>query len=55
MSKKIYSCEEHIDRALDDAVDDGEGLPPEMSKIEEDPLSTTCEYCQNDATYVVAN
>ncbi|GAA0334811.1 hypothetical protein GCM10008967_27030 [Bacillus carboniphilus] len=51
----VYSCLEHIDIALDDVVDET-GEPPILNKIErESDLSTTCEYCQNPAIYVVAN
>ncbi|MFB5193915.1 CxxH/CxxC protein [Neobacillus sp. KR4-4] len=52
--KMIYSCEEHVDIALDDIVDEFETFPV-LSKIDGDNLSTHCEYCQNQATYVVAN
>ncbi|WP_075983337.1 CxxH/CxxC protein [Bacillus massilinigeriensis] len=51
----IYCCEEHVDIALDTIVDEYETFP-NLSKIEEEnKLSTTCEYCQNPAVYVVAN
>jgi len=51
----IYCCEEHIDLALDMYVDEHE-VPPEMEKVEEEKkLSTSCEFCQNKAIYVVGN
>ncbi|KAB2330835.1 CxxH/CxxC protein [Cytobacillus depressus] len=51
----IYSCEEHIDIAIDTIVDEHETFPL-LSKIsEEEKLSTTCEYCRNQAVYLVAN
>ncbi|MGG3469164.1 CxxH/CxxC protein [Neobacillus pocheonensis] len=50
----IYSCEEHVDIALDTVVDETETFPV-LSKIGVDNLSTTCEYCQNSAVYIVAN
>jgi len=50
----IYSCEEHVEIALDTIVDEYETFPV-LTKIDVDNLSTTCEYCQNTATYVVAN
>ena len=50
----IYCCEEHVDIALDTIVDDYETFPV-LSKVDGDNLSTNCEYCQNQATYVVAN
>lgn len=52
--KMIYSCEEHVDIALDDIVDEFMTFPV-LSKIDVDNLTTNCEYCQNPATYVVAN
>ena len=51
----IYACEEHIDIAIDTIVDDYETFPNLMKVTEEENLSTTCEYCQNKAIYVVAN
>jgi CxxH/CxxC protein (TIGR04129 family) len=50
----IYSCEEHVEIALDTIVDE-HGTFPILTKIAVDNLSTSCEYCQNLATYVVAN
>jgi CxxH/CxxC protein (TIGR04129 family) len=50
----IYSCEEHVDIALDDVVDKY-GTYPILTKIDVDNLSTSCEYCQNPAVYMVAN
>lgn len=50
----IYSCEEHVEIALDEVVDEYETYPV-LSKVDVDNLSATCEYCQNAAVYVVAN
>lgn len=51
----IYSCEEHVDIAIDTIVDEHETFPM-LSQISDDKrLSTTCEYCRNNAVYVVAN
>ncbi len=50
----IYCCEEHVDFALDDIVDKYQTFPI-LTKISVDNLSTTCEYCHNLATYMVAN
>ncbi len=51
---KIYSCEEHVDIALDTIVDELITIPI-MTKIDVDNLSTTCEYCEKLAVYVVEN
>jgi CxxH/CxxC protein (TIGR04129 family) len=50
----IYCCEEHVDVALDTVVDEFETFPV-LTKITVDNLSTSCEYCQNTAVYMVAN
>ncbi|MBM7704193.1 CxxH/CxxC protein [Metabacillus iocasae] len=51
---KIYCCEEHIELALDIVVDEIE-LAPVFEKIENEQQSSTCEYCSNEAIYVVGN
>jgi CxxH/CxxC protein (TIGR04129 family) len=50
----IYCCEEHVELALDVVVDEYETFPVLM-KIDVDNLSTSCEYCKNQAVYMVAN
>ncbi|WP_102348093.1 CxxH/CxxC protein [Bacillus sp. Marseille-P3661] len=50
----IKCCLEHVDIALDTIVDDYETAPI-IEKVDESELSTTCEYCQNSAVYVVSN
>jgi CxxH/CxxC protein (TIGR04129 family) len=51
----IKCCEEHIELAIDTYVDEYE-TAPEINKIEGNSgLSTTCEYCQNRAIYIVGN
>ena len=51
----LYSCEEHIDIALDEQVDES-GLPPELNKIANSAqLSTPCTFCKEPAIYVVNN
>jgi CxxH/CxxC protein (TIGR04129 family) len=51
---KIYTCEEHVDIALDTIVDELETFPL-LTKIDVDNLSTTCEYCEKPAVYIVGN
>lgn len=50
----IYCCEEHVDIALDTIVDEYETFPL-LSKVKDEELSTTCEYCENKAQYIVEN
>ncbi len=51
---KIFCCEECVEIALDTIVDKCETFPI-FTKLDVDNLSTTCEYCPEPATYVVAN
>lgn len=50
----VYCCEEHVDVAIDTIVDVFETFP-NLTKVEGNELSTTCEYCRNTAVYMVAN
>jgi CxxH/CxxC protein (TIGR04129 family) len=52
---KLYSCETHINHALDVFVAKEETFPI-MEKIDEEKkISTKCEYCDTPASYIVAN
>ncbi|WP_226654158.1 CxxH/CxxC protein [Pseudalkalibacillus hwajinpoensis] len=53
---KIYCCDDHVELALDVAVDET-GQFPVLERVEKDAekLSTVCEYCKNNATYMVSN
>ncbi|MDQ0482095.1 CxxH/CxxC protein [Guptibacillus hwajinpoensis] len=53
---KLLCCEDHVELALDVAVDET-GHFPVLEKVQKDEnsLSTTCEYCKNTATYIVSN
>ncbi|MGA9288869.1 MAG: CxxH/CxxC protein [Anaerobacillus sp.] len=53
---KIFCCEDHVELALDVAVDES-GRFPVLEQIEKEPdkLSTDCEYCKKTATYIVSN
>jgi len=50
----IYCCEEHVDMALDTVVYE-QGTFPILEKVSGDNLSTSCEYCRNQAVYLVGN
>lgn len=50
----IYCCKEHVELAMDVIIDEYETFPVLM-KAGDEQLSTTCEYCQNDAEYIVGN
>lgn len=51
----IYSCQEHIEVAIDTIVDEYETFPVLTKCEDEEKLSTTCEFCSNPAIYMVAN
>lgn len=51
----IYCCEEHVELALDVIVDDYETAPKLEKIMETEKISTTCEYCEKPAVYMVAN
>jgi CxxH/CxxC protein (TIGR04129 family) len=47
-------CEEHVDLAIDIVVDETE-LAPVMVKLEaEKHLSTTCDFCNEQAIYKIS-
>lgn len=52
---KVYSCKTHADHALDVVTADRQTYPIFEELTEEEKLSTKCEYCEEPATYVVAN
>ena len=51
---KIYSCETHIDHALDMFVAETGQFPIMELLKEEEKLSTKCSYCDEQATYIVS-
>ena len=52
---KKYSCETHIDHALDMHVAETEEFPMMEMLSEEEKLSTVCSYCESKATYIVSS
>ncbi|REB08202.1 CxxH/CxxC protein [Sporosarcina sp. BI001-red] len=52
---KINSCETHINRALDEFVAKEETFPSMEPITNEEKLSTTCDYCDTLAVYLVTN
>ena len=53
---KLFCCEDHVELALDVAVDETGSFPVlEQIEKETDKLSTVCEYCKKRATYIVSN
>ncbi|KGX93703.1 hypothetical protein N781_00360 [Pontibacillus halophilus JSM 076056 = DSM 19796] len=51
----LYVCKEHVDKALDVVVDEEETFPELSQVYNSTGLSTTCEYCSEQALYMVAN
>ena len=52
---KKYSCETHIDHALDMLVAETGEFPIMEMLNDEDKLSTKCSYCKERATYIVSS
>lgn len=52
---KIYSCETHINHALDIFVAEQGSFPIMESMPNGEKLSTSCAYCEEVALYVVGN
>lgn len=52
---KIYSCQSHIEQALDDLIIKEEVFPIMETVLDNEKLSTKCTYCEEAALYVVAN
>ncbi|MER1998443.1 MAG: CxxH/CxxC protein [Lysinibacillus sp.] len=50
-----YSCETHIDHALDMLVAETGQFPIMEMLKEEEKLSTKCSYCDEHATYIVSS
>lgn len=51
----IYSCETHINHALDVSVAKEEKFPIMKAVPENEKLSTNCTYCKETALYIVTN
>ncbi|OMP66422.1 CxxH/CxxC protein [Domibacillus epiphyticus] len=47
----MYCCSEHVELALDIAVDENETAPV----IEKTDEETACEFCERVAIYIVGN
>jgi len=52
---RIFSCETHINHALDMFVAEQKTFPMLEELKSEEKLSTNCSYCQSSALYIVAN
>ena len=52
---KNYSCETHIDHALDMLVAETGDFPIMEMLNEDEKLSTKCSYCEEQATYIVSS
>ncbi|MFD1204288.1 MULTISPECIES: CxxH/CxxC protein [Sporosarcina] len=52
---KTYSCQTHINHALDVFVANYETFPIMKELNEDEKLSTKCSYCEELALYIVAN
>ena len=55
LKMKKFSCETHIDHALDMHVAETGDFPMMDLLTEEQKLSTVCSYCEEQATYIVSS
>ncbi|WP_156316813.1 MULTISPECIES: CxxH/CxxC protein [Bacillaceae] len=52
---RIFSCETHINQALDMFVAEQKTFPMLEQLADEEKLSTKCTYCDVAAVYIVAD
>lgn len=52
---RIFSCESHINHALDMFVAEQKTFPMLEELRNEEKLSTVCSYCERSALYIVSN
>ncbi|WP_349291269.1 CxxH/CxxC protein [Planococcus beijingensis] len=52
---EINCCKNHVEHALDMFVAQAETYPILTELSEKEKLSTKCDYCEETATYLVAN
>ncbi|EGA91241.1 hypothetical protein GPDM_00190 [Planococcus donghaensis MPA1U2] len=52
---EIKCCKTHVEHALDVFVAETKNYPILTELSETEKLSTTCDYCKEAATYLVAN
>ncbi|WP_042478434.1 CxxH/CxxC protein [Bacillus ndiopicus] len=50
-----FSCEIHIDHALDMFVAENEDFPIMDKLVNSEKLSTKCDYCEEQAVYIVSS
>lgn len=51
--KWIFSCKEHVEEAIEEAIED-EGLPPELAVVTERyKAEKKCFICEKSPTYMV--
>ncbi|WP_147422006.1 CxxH/CxxC protein [Salipaludibacillus neizhouensis] len=49
----IFSCKEHVEEAIEEAIDD-EGFPPELALVpEQEKTEKVCFICEHSSTYMV--
>ncbi|MEK4253962.1 MULTISPECIES: CxxH/CxxC protein [Ureibacillus] len=51
---KKFCCETHVNHALDMMVAETKEYPILEKVDEEQQLSTKCDYCENEAKYIVS-
>jgi CxxH/CxxC protein (TIGR04129 family) len=51
-NKIIYACEDHVEMALDDYINESE-TAPKLMKIQDEKQK--CSYCREEAKYLITN
>lgn len=52
--EKMYSCENHINHAIDMFIEETKDFPILNRLNEDEKLSTVCTYCEEKAEYIVS-
>ncbi|WP_216830167.1 CxxH/CxxC protein [Alkalihalobacterium elongatum] len=52
---KYFSCEEHVDLAMEHIIDECEAAPNMEILSDEQKLSTTCSFCEEHPTYSITD
>ncbi|MFA9556273.1 CxxH/CxxC protein [Evansella sp. AB-rgal1] len=50
----MYSCEKHVEIALDEVIDEHE-MPPEIELVQsQERISNRCSFCEEEAKYKIS-
>lgn len=52
---KYYTCEEHVELAMEHIIDECEAAPNIGILSDEQKLSTGCSFCDEQPTYIITD